>query len=91
MSEKGVVVKKPYACQWPGCSNSYARSEHLNRHRLNRESLHKNTILIKQINLSRYSSAINVPKRSYGQTYSFDIRTDTRKRLCGSQLYIHEI
>lgn len=29
-------MKKPYHCQWPGCTNSYARSEHLNRHKLNR-------------------------------------------------------
>lgn len=37
MTEK-TELKRPFQCTWPGCSNSYARSEHLNRHKLNRTS-----------------------------------------------------
>lgn len=35
MTEK-TELKRPFQCTWPGCTNSYARSEHLNRHKLNR-------------------------------------------------------
>lgn len=36
MSSKDTL-ERPFRCNWPGCTNSYARSEHLNRHRLNRK------------------------------------------------------
>lgn len=43
LAEKDAI-KRPFQCTWPGCTNSYARSEHLNRHKLNRKSHRANIV-----------------------------------------------